>query len=208
MEETNQPTGEPSEGIDKSPTIFRQCFLCTHNQHAANYIRIMVKSGMSLPMGEDWSAPLVTDVLSLLPSYAIPIPSSILLLVLLVIIIYSLITAFVFTQALQKIRLANHICSLAELLHADAMPQLELALLGSPVARLLDGLTMGTQHQTASFYSTSVPLHPSTTLSMPSAPPSVPITGTTDTEEPVDTKVSTSKISPPTMSADIEDASP
>ena len=208
MAETNQPTGEPSEGIDTSPTIFRACVLCTYDQHATNYVRIMAKSGMSLPMGEDWSAPLVTEVLSLLPSYAIPIPSSILFLVLLVITIYSLITAFVFTQALQKIRLVNHIHSLAELHHADAMQQLELALLGSPVARLLDVLAMGTQHQTTSLHSTSVPLHPSTTLSTPSSPPSVPIAGITDTEGPVEAKASTSKISPLTTSADIEAASP
>ena len=135
MAETNQPTGEPSEGIDTSPTIFRPCVLHTHDQHAADYVRIMVKSGMSLPMGEDWSVPLITEVMSLLSPYAIPIPPIILLLVFLDITIYSLITAFVFTQALQKIRLANHIHSLAELLHADAIQQLELALLGSPVAR-------------------------------------------------------------------------
>ena len=186
MAETNQPAGEPSDGIDTSPTIFRPHVLCTHNQHAANYVRIIVKAGMSLPLGEDWSAPLVTEVLSLLSPYAIPIPSSISLLVLLVIVIYSLITAFVSTQALQKIRLANHIHSLVELLHADVMQQLELALLGSPVARLLDVLVIGTQHQTAASHSTFVPLHPSITLSTPSSPPSVPIAGITDTEGPVE----------------------
>ena len=132
--ETNQPTGEPFEGIDTSPTIFRPCVLCAHDQHVANYVRIMVKSGMSLHMGEDQSALLITEVLSLLSPYAIPIPSIILLLVLLGITIYSGITAFVFTQALHKIRLVNHIPSLAELLHADAIQQLELALLGSPAA--------------------------------------------------------------------------
>ena len=137
MAETNQSTGEPSERIDTSPTIFRPCILCTHDQHAADYIRIMVKSGMSLPMGEDWSASLVMEVMSLLLPYAIPIPSLISLLVLLGITIYSLFTAFVFTQALQKNRLVNHICTLAELLHANAMQQLELALLGSPAEKIV-----------------------------------------------------------------------
>ena len=97
--------------------------------------------------------------------------------------IYSLHTAFVFTQTLEEIRLVNHICSLAELLHADTMQQLELALLGSPAARLWDVLVIGTQHQTTSLCSTSVPLPPSTTSSTPSSPPSVPIAGITDTEE-------------------------
>ena len=120
------------------------------DQHVTNYVRIMVESGMSLPMGENQSAPLITEVLSLPFPYAILIPPSISILVLLGITTYSLITVFIFNQALQKIRLANHICSLAELLHANAIQQLELALLGSHAARLLDLLAMGTQHQTAS----------------------------------------------------------
>ena len=144
-------------------------------------------------MGEDQSAPLITEILSPLSPYAIPIPPSISLLVLLGITIYSLFIAFVFTQTLQKIRLANHICSLVELLHANVIQQLELALLGSPAARLLDVLAMGTQHQTTSSHFTFVPLHPSTTSSMPSASPSVPITGITDTKGPVEAKASTSK---------------
>ena len=117
--ETNQPTGQPSEGIDTSPTIFRPHVLCTHDQHAADYVRIMVKSGKSLPMGEDWSPLLITEVLSLLSPFTMP--SIISLLVLLGITIYSLITAFVFTQVLQKIRLVNHIHRLVELLHANAI---------------------------------------------------------------------------------------
>ena len=204
----NQPTDEPSEGINTSPTIFRPCILHTHNQHAADYIRIIVKSGMSLPMGEDRSAPLVTEVLPLLLLYAIPIPSLILLLVILDITIYSLFSAFVLTQALQKIRLVNHNHSLAELLHADIMQQLELALLGSPVARLLDVLLMGIQQQIMSSCSTAVPLHPSTTLSTSSSLPSVPIMGITNTESPAEAKASTIKVLPPTMSTDVEAVSP
>ena len=156
----------------------------------------MVKSGMSLPMGEDQSVPLIMEVLPLLLPYAIATPSLILLVVLLGITIYSLFPAFVFTQALQKIRLANHIHSLAELLYANAMQQLELALLDSPAARLLDVLAMGIQHQTTSSHSTSVPLCPSATSSTPSSLPSVPITGITDTEGPAEAKSSTTKISP------------
>ena len=102
----------------------------------------------------------------------------------------------------------NHIHSLVELLHSDVIQQLELALLGTPVAKLLDVLGMDTQHQKASSHPPSVPPSPSTTSSMPSSPPSVPIAGKTDMEGPVEAKASTIKISPPTTSADIEAASP
>ena len=103
---------------------------------------------MSLPMGEDWSIALVTEVLSLLSLFT---SHTILYLAsgLLCTAIHSFITTFLFTQALQKIRLANHICSLAQLLHADAIQQLEVALLGSPAAKLLDVLLMSMQHQAA-----------------------------------------------------------
>ena len=203
MAETNQPTSEPSEGIDTSPTVFRPCILHTHEQHAADCIRIMVKSGMSLPLGEDQSAPLIVEVWSLFSSYAIPIPSSILFLILLVIVIYSLLTITVFNQALQKIRLASHICRLAELLHANAMQQLELALLGSPAAKVLDVLAMATQSHTSACPS-SMPLHLATASSVPVSAPSVPIIEVTETVETMEVKASTSKMSPLTTSADIE----
>ena len=137
---TSQPTDESTEGIVTSPSTFQPYVLHMHDQHAADYVWIMVKSGMSLPMGEDQSVPLITEVMSLFSLYSLLMPSGILLLVLLCAAIHSFITAFVCIQALQKIRLTNHICSLAELLHADAIQQLELALLGSPVAKLLDVL--------------------------------------------------------------------
>ena len=55
--------------------------------------------------------------------------------------ISSFITAFLCSpQALQKIWLANHMHSLAELLHADAVQQLEVALLGTLAAKILDVL--------------------------------------------------------------------
>ena len=202
--ETNKPTGEPSEGIDTSPTIFRPCVLHTHDQHVANYVRIMVKSGVRLPMGEDQSVPLITEVQSLLSSYAILISFSILFLVLLAIAIYSLITVSVFNQALQKIRLASHICSLVELLCANAMQQLELAQLHSPAAKVLDVLAMATQSHATSTCPPSMPLHLATALSVSVSTPSVPIVGLTEMEEPTDVKASTSKMSPHTTSVDIE----
>ena len=47
-------------------------------------------------------------------------------------------TSSPFLSGLAKIWLANHIKSMAELLHADMIQQLEVALLGSPVAQLID----------------------------------------------------------------------
>ena len=51
------------EGIDTSPSsTAKPLVLCTHDQHAADYIRIMMEAGMNLPMGEDRAAPLITEV--------------------------------------------------------------------------------------------------------------------------------------------------
>ena len=79
--------------------------------------------------------------------------------ILLVIIIYSFLTISVFNQALKKIQLASHICSLAELLRANTMQQLELALLGSPTAKVLDVLVMATQSHTTFTCPSSMSLH-------------------------------------------------
>ena len=64
--------------------------------------------------------------------------------------ICSLITAFCSTQALQKICHANHIHSLVEHLHTDMIQQLEIALLGTPAAKILDIMMMATKSQTSS----------------------------------------------------------
>ena len=62
--ETAQPEDEPSEGIDTSPSTLRLTqVLQMHQQHAADYVCLMVEAGISLPMGEDWSVPLVMEVL-------------------------------------------------------------------------------------------------------------------------------------------------
>ena len=61
--EMDQPIGESLEGIDTSPSSTgRPQVLCTHDQHATDYIRIMMEAGMDLPMGEDKAAPLITEV--------------------------------------------------------------------------------------------------------------------------------------------------
>ena len=73
--EVAQPETESLEGISTSPSTSRPTqVLCTHLQHTADYVWLMVEAGISLPMGEDWTVPLVTEVfplfLSLLTSHA------------------------------------------------------------------------------------------------------------------------------------------
>ena len=90
-------------------------------------------------------------------------------------------TFLLFLQALQKICLANHIWSLAELLHADALQQLEVALLGYPVACLIDILSAGLK-STAPTPQLQV-VHPPcsfTTTPMSPLPSMVLIMGVTD----------------------------
>ena len=113
---------------------------------------------------------------------------SIPLLILLFLTISSFITAFLCSlQALQKIHLTNHIQSLVELLHADAVQQLEVALLGTLAARILDMLSMATTLQPCT-PTLSKPPHPVTTpastSSMIVAPPQVPLAGVTQAPSP------------------------
>ena len=59
----DQPVGELLEGIDTSPSsTARPLVLCIHDQHTADYIRIMMEAEMDLPMGEDRAVPLITEV--------------------------------------------------------------------------------------------------------------------------------------------------
>ena len=102
--------------------------------------------------------------------------------------ISSFITTFLCSlQALQKVCLANHIQSLAELLHADAVQQLEAALLGTPAAKILDMHLMATTLQPCT-PPLSKPPHPVTTLVLTSsaivAPHHVPIVGVTQVPGP------------------------
>ena len=98
----------------------------------------------------------------------------------------------------------SHIYSLAELLHADAMQQLELALLGSPTAKVLDVLPMATQSHTTFAHPSSMPLHLTTVSSALIPTPSAPIPWVTEMVEPIEVKASTSKTSPPTTLVDIK----
>ena len=76
----------------------------------------------------------------------------------------------IFFQALQKICLEDHIKRMPELLHANAIQQLEVALPGSPAAQILDLLASG-MRQPASTSQGSVILPPKAYTSTPMAPP-------------------------------------
>ena len=78
--------------------------------------------------------------------------------------IHSLITAFICSpQALQKICLASHMHSLVELPHADAIQQLEVALLRTPTGKMLNVLMMATKFQPTFTHLSSKSCHSATT---------------------------------------------
>ena len=125
--------------------------------------------------------------------------------------ISSFITAFLCSlQALQKIQLANHIHSLVELLHTDAVQQLEVALLGTLGAKILDVLSIATTSQPLCTPLSSNPLCPTTNTGFNfisnSGTSQVPIAGVTQVpvpEELPSTEVAVSKSGPlPSTSSD------
>ena len=60
--ESEQPGEDPTTGIVTAPSQKEKPqLLQTHNQHTADYIRLMIQEGMDLPMGEDRAAPLITE---------------------------------------------------------------------------------------------------------------------------------------------------
>ena len=86
----------------------------------------------------------------------------------------------IFFQALQKICLVDYIKRIVELLHANAIQQLEVAFLGSPSTQILDLLAAG-MRQPASTSQGSAILPPKVYTSTPMAPPlpTIPIVGIT-----------------------------
>ena len=113
---------------------------------------------------------------------------------------------FIFLRLCRKIHLAIHIQNLVEPLHADAIQQLEVVLLGTPAAKVLDALSRATFSQQAytSFSSKSFPpMMLASTSSTIVVPPQVPIVGVTqvlasETLPSTETAVRESK--PPTSS--------
>ena len=103
-----------------------------------------------------------------------------------------------------------HICSIAELLHSNAMQQMEVALLGLEAAKLLDILLMSmqstpsTQHQATLLQPQTVHYHPLATTSISSSPPTIPIVGVMDTKGPTDATAISSGVQTPTSPAQKE----
>ena len=78
----------------------------------------------------------------------------------------------------------DHIHSIADLLHADAVQQLEVTLLGSPVAHLINVLFAGLGSTTSTPQHQAVPLtQPIATTSASPPPPTVLVIGVTDAPE-------------------------
>ena len=124
----------------------------------------MMEAEISLSMGVDQSVLLITEVFPhMLTSHVI------FLILSLIIYLLMLNTFFLFLQALQKICLANHIQGLAELLHADTIQQLEVVLLGSPVAHLIDFLSAGLK-STDPTPQPQVVHHPHSSTTIPMSP--------------------------------------
>ena len=182
-----------------------------HQQHAADYVHLMVEARISLPMGEDQSVRLVMEVLSF-SFFCYFLCHS-------VFHFWSLCKVWLFIhssqlplflQTLQKIWLANHIHSMAELLHSDAMQQMEVALLGSLAAKLLDILLMSmqsthsTQHQVTPHQPQTLPFHPLASTFISPLPPTISIAGVTDTKEPTDDIATSSGLQAPTSPAQKE----
>ena len=75
-------------------------------------------------------------------------------------------------QALQKICLANHIRWMADLLHANAVQQLEVVLLGPPASEVIDFLSGGLAQATSSTLAAAVqPYQHAYTSTPPALPP-------------------------------------
>ena len=61
--ESEQTVENPTTGIETAPyNKEKPRILCTHDQHTADYIRIMMEEGMDLSMGEGRTALLITEV--------------------------------------------------------------------------------------------------------------------------------------------------
>ena len=57
--EAELPEGKDTEGITMLPKL-----MCTHHQHTADYIKLLMEHGQSLTLGEDWATPLIMEVCS------------------------------------------------------------------------------------------------------------------------------------------------
>ena len=128
----SQAEEEPIESVSmETHSTSPPRVLWTHQQQVADYVRLLMEEGEDLTLGEDQDAPLITEVSSsmspMIDSSFHPKFFS-----------FVLLNSSSHSQALQMICLVSHIRSMADLLHANAIQQVEVALLGSPAARVID----------------------------------------------------------------------
>ena len=93
----------------------------------ADYVKLYIEQGERLTLEEDWATPLITEVHS--HYFCFPVIFTDIYAFILCLIILDIHLSVGTT----KIHLPNHIQGMADLLHSDAIQQLEVALIGSPV---------------------------------------------------------------------------
>ena len=107
-----------------------------HKQYLADYMKLFMEEGEELTLSENQAAPLLTQV-SPYNFFHNPF-SQLFLIFLFICLTQSIIPIF---RLYRKFCLASNIRSMADLLHADAVQQLEMALLGSQAAQVIDLLS-------------------------------------------------------------------
>ena len=146
---------------------------------SADNVKLFMEEREELTLDEDWAAPLVTEVS---PYFSFMICS----LDHFIFLSSILLNPSSHLQTLQKIHLANHIRHMADLLQANLVQQLEVALLGSPAAQAVDLLSRRLVAQTKSS-TLAIPAQPQPriyTSTPPVPPPSfVPIVGLLTTSQ-------------------------
>ena len=158
-----------------------------HQQHAADYVHLMVEVRISLPMGKTHQSHSARRYshFSFFCYFSRHSVFHFWSFCRVLIFIHSSLLPL-FLQVLQKICLANHIHRVVELLYSDAMQQMKVALLGSPAAKLLYIMWMSMQ-STPSTQHQATPHQPQT-----------------DTKGPIDVTATLSGVETPTSPAQKE----
>ena len=161
------PEGDTTKPCNTSPKA-----LYSYQQHMADYVCLFTEEGEELTLGEHQAAPLITEV-----CHHIPLLKFLDYLNLFI----HLLNLSSLLQALQKIWLMDHIWQMADLLHADAIQQLEVVLLGSPALEVID-LLSGRLAQVKIVMLSSAQPYPCSYTFTPFAPPSasVPVVGVSE----------------------------
>ena len=127
---------KPPEGKDTEVHSDSLRVMHTHCQHMADYVRLLMEHRERLTLGEDQATPLITEVHSYYFCFPVIFTD-----------IYAFYLHLIFdihlSVGITKICLANHVWRMADLLHSDAIQQLGVAVMGSPVVQVVDLLAGG-----------------------------------------------------------------